>query len=95
VVTSFDGREFGEPIEAWTLGAPPPALQIRNVGGSSVVISWPTSVVKYVLLATSKLQATSAWSTASGTPARLGDRMFVTNNVPATGSFRVYRLSSP
>jgi hypothetical protein len=93
VVTPYDGHDFGQPIEAWTPVARP-ALQIRNVGPNGVVISWPTSVVKYVLQATSKLQTTGVWTTASGVPARVGDRMFLTNDVPPTNSFRAYRLSS-
>jgi hypothetical protein len=95
VVRPYDGRQFGAPIERAIGEASRPALQIRNAGGNQVIISWPTSVLNYVLEANSQFPATGLWTLGSGTPVRLGDRMFLTNNVPLASNSRWYRLRSP
>jgi hypothetical protein len=91
VVTAFDGREFGLPIEVSTSGASPPVLTIRGVANDRVAISWATSVVSYALEATTSL--TSGWSNIIEKPFRSSDQMMLTNL--AIGSARFFRLRRP
>ncbi|HTD86325.1 MAG TPA: M23 family metallopeptidase [Candidatus Binatia bacterium] len=89
VVTPYDGRQFGTPIEATIPGAIRPSLDIRNIADNRVVISWPTSAAGYVLQSASA----AAWSNVTAKAFRSGTAMALTNE--ATGSARFFRLISP
>jgi len=54
------------------------------------VISWPTSVVSYILQSAPDMQV---WSTTGEKAFLTGTRMSLTNNTP--GSARFFRLKTP
>lgn len=93
VVTPYDGRQHGPSIEAFTGPEPRPSLEIKHLGANRVVLSWPTSALNYILQANGQYLAAGAWTTATGIPARLGYRMYLTNHISGTSS--IYRLKSP
>jgi len=91
IVTPYDGRQFGTPIMA-QLNDSAPVLRIRRITGNRVELSWPTSVLDYVLQAKGNLSPATPWATA-GQPIRSGSRMFATNTIST--STRFYRLKWP
>ena len=91
VVTPYDGREFGLPIEVSTSRASPPVLTIKSIANDRVVISWATSVVNYALEATTN--PAIGWSSVIEKPLRSGTQMTLTNIT--TDPRRFFRLKAP
>ena len=95
VVSPYDGREFGHPTEMTVVIPPRLSLAISNFARSQVVISWPTSMLNYVLQVNSPSLPTGAWTNAIGKPVPIGARLFVTNTITQAITSRIYRLASP
>ena len=89
VVTPYDGHQFGIPTGATVTGSRP-TMNIRNVGNDQVVISWPTSVLSYILQAGADSRV---WSNVTEKPERSGGEISVTNRT--AGGARFFRLKSP
>lgn len=68
-------------------------LEIRHVPPGSIQISWPSSMVQYVLQSVSGLNTSPNWRTVTNRPSVVGDRFALTlSAVEATRYYRLYSL---
>lgn len=70
----------------------PPQMQIRQVTGTQVELSWPDSASGYTLEATQTLSPPN-WSAVGGGATLVGNRFLFTNTL--SGSSLFYRLRNP
>jgi len=81
---------FWSVVAVQTPGAPP--LLITRTA-NNVVLSWPSTVVGYVLENNSNLAATNGWISVSPAPAATNGLNYVTNLISPGNRF--YRLRHP
>jgi hypothetical protein len=89
---------------AWPAWYPGPAIgspatprldigQIRQPGGTQIVLSWPIETANIILQRSTSLGAQAAWATEPTQPAVVGSTARVTLNI--SGTTRFYRLKQP
>ena len=86
------GGGDGSDIGACEIQPANPQLNIRRAS-SNVVLSWPTEAAGFRLQSTANLSASNNWTVVGGTPAMIGNQLYVTN--AATNGNKFYRLSFP
>lgn len=92
-VTPSDGQTFGLPTVVQTViaGGGPRLTIARHT--DRVVLSWPTSLVNYVVQSNTNLVSPNGWSTMVGAPATVGGNHWLTNLID--GGSRAFRLIWP
>jgi uncharacterized repeat protein (TIGR03803 family) len=89
--TTFNGGASNRgTIFRLTLTPTPPQLTLTPAEGT-VILSWPTNSIGFILQSTTNLGSLAVWTTNSQAPVIINGQNTVTN--PASGTQRFYRLS--